>query len=238
MSDPPHNGKPPTPGEKQERAPFDPARGWAAALDLLAQDEIERLERLSEEEATAAAKARGVRIPTAEEMLSRAAQRAAERSKDQAGHSDRAPTSDERPSVPPLARSVEAADAGPTSLRRRGRRAALGWGLAMAAGVALAAAVLAARMNAPKLADTEDAGATPVSARERAEVLRTQAVAACRDLVFDTCEAKLDEARALDPQGESEARVAAARRAIDESRAPPPQPTGPEKPLLPGAPRK
>lgn len=75
----------------------------------------------------------------------------------------------------------------------------------------------------PDTADSALAGGP----RERASKLRDAAVAACRASEWTTCSLKLDEARSLDPAGESEPRVVQARRDIADAE---PSDAGPEKP--------
>lgn len=57
---------------------------------------------------------------------------------------------------------------------------------------------------------------------QRAARLRNQAFKACREQRWSACEAELDEARRLDPAGESAAPVVEARKAIVEGKAPEP----------------
>jgi hypothetical protein len=63
--------------------------------------------------------------------------------------------------------------------------------------------------------------------REQASKLRDEAVAACRASQWTTCGLKLEEARVLDPAGESDPRVLQARREIADAA---PSDAGPEKP--------
>jgi hypothetical protein len=54
-----------------------------------------------------------------------------------------------------------------------------------------------------------------VTPQTQAKWLRTDALAACAVGDYVKCRAKLDEARGLDPAGESDPKVVEARRAID-----------------------
>lgn len=73
--------------------------------------------------------------------------------------------------------------------------------------------------------------------RELAARLRREALAACNARDFAACTAKLDEAKGLDPAGESEPRVVAARAAVAASRAPTPEPSAAPEGDKPKAPR-
>ena len=64
------------------------------------------------------------------------------------------------------------------------------------------------------------AGPTPA---ERALAMRTEAFTKCEARAWDACERKLDDATALDPDGERTPEVLAARRAIDKGRAEKPE---------------
>jgi hypothetical protein len=55
-----------------------------------------------------------------------------------------------------------------------------------------------------------------VTAQERAASLRDEAYEACAGWPWALCERKLDEAKAMDPAGESDARVEGARQAVDK----------------------
>ncbi|MBV9948255.1 MAG: hypothetical protein JOZ69_15490 [Myxococcales bacterium] len=57
------------------------------------------------------------------------------------------------------------------------------------------------------------------AARERAAALRATGSAACEAARWDECERRLDEAKALDPGGEDEARVRQWRARIAAARA-------------------
>jgi hypothetical protein len=134
-----------------------------------------------------------------------------------------------------VALAAALAKAAPAS-EARGRRAAAAKLLAMApprsipwlAAAALAAVVLAVALkhHGPVVTreaigpDTVDAAlqmpAAP-SPQEIAADLREEAYRACHDWLWALCERKLDEAKKLDPEGEtSDERVADARRAVSK----------------------
>jgi len=116
------------------------------------------------------------------------------------------------------------------------RSSAWAW-VALAAGVALVIAAASRRReialwfgHEPVGPDTEQ---TPDSVlAERAVRLRHDAVGLCEQGFWDLCEKKLNEARQLDPAGESGRQVQAARRSIDEAGRPPEagKPKQPDKP--------
>jgi hypothetical protein len=66
-------------------------------------------------------------------------------------------------------------------------------------------------------------------AQVRAAALRGEAYAACDTKRWTECTGKLDEAATLDPAGESDPRVVAARKAVSEAM---PVEEPPEKPKL------
>jgi hypothetical protein len=59
------------------------------------------------------------------------------------------------------------------------------------------------------------------SRETRALAARTEAQAACARDAFDECEARLDEARGLDPAGEDKPEVVSLRQRISKAHAPP-----------------
>jgi hypothetical protein len=119
------------------------------------------------------------------------------------------------------AKETPRAEPAPSSFRARWRRPGRIAALAGAAVVALCAA-----MNGPALAAWLDG--KPVHADDvwlpwkpartpwqRAVVLRMEALDACAQSDWDACRRKLDEARILDPAGESSPSVQDARRRIE-----------------------
>jgi hypothetical protein len=63
---------------------------------------------------------------------------------------------------------------------------------------------------------------------QRAAAARDTACTACASALWDTCEAKLDEARTLDPMGESAPAVVAARKSIEDAGKVPKAPLKPK----------
>jgi hypothetical protein len=102
-------------------------------------------------------------------------------------------------------------------------RARARWVVGLAAAAAMGVA-LGAVLGIPRAiwrVATTDAGAHPSEVQVRAEALRDQAEHACAELLWVTCRQRLDDAQKLDPQGESEARVARMRATL-ETAAPAP----------------
>jgi hypothetical protein len=101
-------------------------------------------------------------------------------------------------------------------------------GAVVAAAAAAGVAVEVSRSpRGPDAIGPEPPSSTPTP-WERAALLRAEAVAACAAQDFTSCTEKLDDAKSLDPEGESEPRVVAARAAIAASNVPPPEPSKPE----------
>jgi hypothetical protein len=180
----------------------DPARGWQYAMKLLAEEELERLDKMSDEEVADEMRAEGLdptRVPSVETLLAKV------------------PGAEELlAKVPVEARVV------PLGPRRRTRwvvwlaAAALG-----AVGVAIFAVkgpAVVAWWHGGKPADIgADAAPPPPSELVRAEALRDEAERACQRRLWGTCESRLDEASALDPAGEHQARVVRMRGDIAAS---------------------
>jgi hypothetical protein len=112
-----------------------------------------------------------------------------------------------------------------------------GW-VALAAAVALVIATTARRREIALWFGHEpigpDTAQTPESVlAERAARLRHDALGLCEQGFWYPCEQKLDEARKLNPAGESEPQVQAARLSIDQAAHPPDAGT-PREPDKPG----
>lgn len=111
-------------------------------------------------------------------------------------------------------------------------------GIAAAASIVAAegTALLARRDHGPDDIRPDLPGPAP-SPAEQARRLRDQAIVACAAQDLATCGAKLDEARSLDPAGEAEPRVIAARKLLAPVEAPSnlpgPKPVEPQPPLEP-----
>jgi hypothetical protein len=194
----------------------DPARAWRYVENLLAEEELERLDKLGDRALEDEMRAAGIdpaRVPSAEQLLTRAEERARLRRLGSA--------SKQGAKVPAL----------PERTRRAPR---VVWLVAATLGAAIVALGIERREVVAWLRhDTPAIGpdrwspdrATP---QVRAAKLRDEAIVACGAALWGTCEERLDEARRLDPAGEGEARVEKARREIDDAIRP--DARGPEKP--------
>lgn len=166
----------------------DPARGWRLIEKLLADDDPERLEKATDEEVVRQMDAQGVaqpsRVPGADEWRAKAAERAAKR---------------------------EASGAKGRALPVKTRRGPLvAWlAAAVVGGLVLALVVWSEPTKVATMAP-DDAGAVPSA---RAATLREEAFAACGAGRWRVCEAKLEEAKTLDPAGDVEPPVQSAHRA-------------------------
>jgi hypothetical protein len=201
----------------------DPARGWMSVEELLAEDEAKRVEKLSDAELHAEMRREGMdpaRVPSGEELLARVAARAAARAARQgAGSVHVAPAAPVVPNAPvvPIDRAKPSK---PSGAPRR-----LVWLLAAAFVVAvlivgaLKGPAIVAYFRGPPIGPDVEGPYRP-SPRELAEKLRDDAMGHCAQASWATCKAKLDEAAALDPAGESEARVVGARWEIENAGKP------------------
>jgi hypothetical protein len=178
----------------------DLARGWRFVEKLLADEDAERLDQASDEDIERQMRAHGARepsrVPSADELLAKAAARAAQRN----------------------AGAKQAS--GPTVRTRpvRPRRTQWVTWLAAAAIAGLVAAAVT-RQRKPDMVSSPypgDAGGEPQAptAKEIAAQLRSDAFAACGAERWAECEGKLDEAKNVDPDGESDARVKETRTAV------------------------
>jgi hypothetical protein len=197
----------------------DPARGWLFVENLLAEDELERIEKLSDEEIAEELRAAGVtRVPTADEMMAKAAKRAdAAEAKEKEKENERekeAGTAQADDKVPAPARAARPA----TSIRRTV------WLIAAVLGAFLVLVFVYRNRGAieawfngePIRPDDQWLPWKPSpTPQERAAKIREDAFAACRQEMYETCGRKLDEAREVDPGGEADPRVVAARQSIE-----------------------
>jgi hypothetical protein len=177
-----------------------PDPGWRFVQKLLDDEEVERIERLSDEEIDSELRAHGrdpTRLPSAEELLAKAEARAG---------------------------STTARNAQVVPLQARKRTPWVVWmaaailGAAVLALVAMNRAAIVAFFQGTDEIRPDDRGPPPrESTQRRAEKLRDDAEGACRQKLWGTCEQKLDDAMKLDPAGESESRVWNMRRGIEES---------------------
>jgi hypothetical protein len=177
----------------------DHVKAWLFAEKII-DEEADRMAALSDEDFDAEMDAMPdpAHVPSTAELLARAERRASERAEAGAGAKVGVPM-------------------------RTERRA---WGLWIAA-AALGAAIVAGVVERREVVawlrhDTIPIGPAPwepeqrVTAQERAAKLRDEAYEACAGWLWALCERKLDEARAMDPAGERDARVEGARRAVDK----------------------
>ena len=181
----------------------DPAREWMF-VEMLLDDEIERIQNLSDKELEGEMRAQGLdpsHVPSAEELMAKVQRPGAERD---AAAKANGPT------------RIATVTALPTRSRRVFRVVTL-----LAA--TLGGAVLARRWSQPHTIVSH-----PYPAAERAAAFREQAFKACGQQMWTLCEQKLDEAKKIEPEGESDPRVQQARGAIasalhnDSSSAPEP----------------
>jgi hypothetical protein len=100
------------------------------------------------------------------------------------------------------------------SKRSAGRRAWAAGALVTAAAAAVVAVEVSQSVQGPGAAIGPDHPGPGVTPEAQAKWLRTDALAACAVGDFDKCRTKLDEARGLDPAGESDPKVVEARKAI------------------------
>jgi hypothetical protein len=179
----------------------DPARAWKYAMKLLAEEELQRLDKMSDEKVEDEMRAQGrdpARVPSAEELLAKATARGARKT----GHQTR---------VAPLARAR----------RARGTMWLVAATLAavVIAVVAMNGAAIVALFKGNGDIRADDAGRTWRNeiAHRQADKLRDDAENECQLKLWGACEASLDEALKQDPAGESEERVERMRKMVDEA---------------------
>ncbi len=205
-----------------ERKP-DPEAGGRYLMNLLAEEEAERIENLSDEEFLAERKAKGRDAwptPSAEELIAKVKARAAREAN---SASQSAPTNGERaagavaaiervfPATAPVVRLV------PKSRTR------------LVVSLLAAALVVAIVIVAAKGPEIVAAFHPEPSPQEIAAQLRHDAAGLCAQGAWAACSDKLDEAGRLDPAGESDPEVQRLRTDIGRVLHPPQQPK-PDKP--------
>jgi hypothetical protein len=214
--------------------PPDYARGWRFAEDLVDDDRLAAIEAMTDEEVDAELRAGGVdppHVPSAEDLLAKAAALAA-REAAKPGDPARGWAFAEKllQESPDSVRSVTSyldratelakASSPPRRVPRRRRTAwivatvpaALVTIFAVMNGGAIAAIV---RGQEVKPTDTWLPWRPPrITPEQKAASLRVEALAACNTQDMSACEAKLDEAAELDPEGEHAKPVVKARAAI------------------------
>jgi len=185
---------------------MDPARAWMHVDEMLDDEEIARIEGLTEAQLDDELRDRGIdpdRVPSAEQLVARGEALAAARR------------------VVPLRR------------RTRGQRVAqvAGW-LALAAVLVLVIGLVAAKRSEIAAwwhgdgAIRPDKGYT-VPPERRAMWLRRDAEWECLHERWSACEAKLDEAKKLDPAGDTAPGVQALRKQVSDALEPPALPPNP-----------
>jgi len=233
--------------DRDRRRPASPAEGWAFVEGLTAEEEIARLEALSDDERQAELRKAGLdpaKVPTADALLAKAAQRARAREADPARgwmFVEKMLDADRPRSVPSAedllakatarakARATEkenerkkettAHETPPAKTPAGGQVVHVSWwrrNLATVAVTVAAASGGVLYMASDRIVNMVGAG--------HAEELRTQAFAACKEKDWTTCERKLDEARAEDPAGENAQAVREARTEIAAGKQPPAPP--------------
>jgi hypothetical protein len=201
----------------------DLARGWKAAERLLEEERLEGLDDEALEREMRAMPDVGP-APTVDELVAHAKHRAADRRVPGAG-----------------GQAGGEADRRPESASTGARRGAGGAGerLVWLLAAALAAVVAVATYESLRPTGPNIVADTPDEAwrlrMDRARALRGEAAAACDEGRLEACGAKLDEAKALDPEGEGSASVQAARAKI---RSAPPAAPDAAPSVVPSDPRQ
>ncbi len=184
----------------------DLARGWLRAEKLL-DEEADRIATMSDEEfeREMGALPEPAHVPTADELRVRSAERAREVATSE-GRGRGATVK-----VLPVSKTVS-----PRML----------WLFAAALGVLVVVGVTKRREVVAWFKGDNTIGPYPeieaAPAPRPADDLRRQGLDACAESLWTLCEGKLDEARRLDPAGEADGRVKAARQSIDNARHPAP----------------
>ncbi len=100
------------------------------------------------------------------------------------------------------------------------------WLIAAALGMVLVVFVLERPQRAAErresIGPSTSVSGTPAASSERAQKLRRDAVNVCAQALFGACEGKLNEARELDPEGESDPIVQEARKSVRDGAHPDP----------------
>jgi hypothetical protein len=200
----------------------------ARFLEKLLAEDPARLDVATDEQVDAMMDAAGIEAgtpETVEALLARVERRRRERRVAADGEATAAP--EETPAAREAPR--------PKTAPRKGapRVAWVAGAVVAAAAAAGGVAVEVAGSAGGPLAIGPDPGSTAATTKERATRLRDEAVAACGARDFATCTARLDDAKRLDPAGESEPRVVAARAAIAASTVPGPAPSESAPPKSP-----
>jgi hypothetical protein len=181
---------------------------WETIEMVADKAERERLEALIDDEIDEELRVAGIDPDEAAKIVQRALQEASE-----------------KPAPAPEAPRPALAEVGARTAKGGVAPRTTGWWspgrIAAVASMAVAAGVLAVvamrRPDADGVAQGRPHDTTP---QQRAAKLRDEAYGACAETEWARCAAKLDEARELDPEGEADPRVMAARRAVSDARHP------------------
>jgi hypothetical protein len=241
-------------------AKTDHARGWRYVEGLLLEDKVARLEKMSEEELEAELRTDGIDpdgVPSAEELVGRAAARANEQAargevdhargwtyvesllaEDDAAKEEpsaNAPTLEDliargtaraaaRPSSSQTPRETKATRPAPARARRATQRLWL-VAAALAAFLLIFALMnrraIVAYFNGDEIRPDDQwlpwrPAPTP---EERAASIREDAYTACQQERWQECKEKLDDAKRVDPAGDTQPRVVKVRQAIENAQA-------------------
>jgi hypothetical protein len=169
---------------------------WETIERVADKAERARLEALSEADIDRELREAGIEPDEAVNLVQRAVEQAGEKKEREA--------ETERPRVARVPAST------PKKRWSAGAMATMS-AVALAAGVLLVVSVRRPDGVARGRPDSEP------TTQERAAKLREEAYAACAKRVWTACESKLDEARRLDPAGESDPRVIAARKGVHDA---------------------
>jgi hypothetical protein len=195
----------------------DPAEAWLIAERLLADGELERLDAMSDDQVMAELRAEGRDeswIPSAESVVAGAEKHLARQAEQRAADAEPRTVSMIRVTGP--SRTVWLAAAAAALLVVGG-----------AAFVERDAIVAWLQGPPPPLPIEPDHELpAPPSARELAQKARDEAEKACAEGLWGRCNTRLNQARDLDPAGETEPRVVGLRQSIVLHTTRPPPPDG------------
>jgi hypothetical protein len=183
-----------------DKPEIDHARGWLFIEKLLLEEDLARLDKTTDEEVHRQMRAAGIEpehTPTADELIEHALERAGKR----------------KVVAPPL---------------RPRRREWVVWLVAATIGaVALVLVVEKKEVVAWFHREPVEIGPDPDAKKprpptpqERAATLRDEAFGSCSEALWAECGRKLDEAKQLDPAGESDLRVQGSRKAVKDGLTP------------------
>jgi hypothetical protein len=186
----------------------DPPADWRLAEKIL-EEEADKLATMSDEEfdRAMATLPDPPNVLGVEEMMARSGRGAREK--------------DAGPAATKSDGAAKTAPPAPSSVRPlRPKRPNLIVWLAAAAVGAFAVGVVVLNQPPVTVGHGRDAGGGSTTPHERATELRDEGLAACGNQLWDTCEKRLDDAKAIDPDGEKDPRVIEARKALARGRHP------------------